>query len=45
MAMFRSASILTAALEARAEFSVRLMFVKALLTHKEYDREEWKKWA
>jgi len=30
---------------ARVEFSKRLMFVKALLTHKEYDREEWKKWA
>jgi mRNA interferase HigB len=29
----------------RAEFSVRLMLVKALLTHNEYDREEWKKWA
>jgi mRNA interferase HigB len=28
----------------RVEFSKRLMFVKALLTHKEYDREEWKKW-
>jgi mRNA interferase HigB len=21
------------------------VYVKALLTHKEYDREEWKKWA
>jgi len=21
------------------------LYVKALLTHKEYDREEWKKWA
>ena len=29
----------------RAEFSVRLVLVKALLTHNEYDREEWKKWA
>lgn len=28
----------------RVEFSKGLMFVKALLTHKEYDREEWKKW-
>ena len=30
---------------ARVQFSKRLVFVKALLTHKEYDREEWKKWA
>jgi mRNA interferase HigB len=29
---------------ARVEFSKRLVFVKALLAHKEYDREEWKKW-
>ena len=29
---------------ARVQFSKRLVFVKALLTHKEYDREEWKKW-
>jgi len=21
------------------------LYVKALLTHKDYDREEWKKWA
>ena len=28
----------------RVEFSKGLMFVKALLNHKEYDREEWKKW-
>ncbi len=29
----------------RVEFSKRLMFIKALLTHKEYDREEWKQWG
>jgi mRNA interferase HigB len=29
----------------RAAFHIRTLFVKALLTHKEYDREEWKKWA
>ena len=29
----------------RADLSRRRLFVKALLTHKEYDREEWKKWA
>jgi mRNA interferase HigB len=29
----------------RVEFSKQLMFVKALLNHKEYDREDWKKWA
>jgi mRNA interferase HigB len=23
----------------------REVYVKALLTHKEYDREEWKKWC
>ena len=23
----------------------RTIYIKALLTHKEYDREEWKKWA
>ena len=23
----------------------RTIYVKALLTHKEYDREEWKKWV
>jgi mRNA interferase HigB len=23
----------------------RTIYLKALLTHKEYDREEWKKWA
>lgn len=30
---------------ARVEFSKSLMFVKALLRHKEYEREGWKKWA
>lgn len=29
----------------RAAFRIRTLFVKTLLTHKEYDREEWKKWA
>ena len=26
-------------------YPARTIYVKALLTHKEYDREEWKKWA
>jgi mRNA interferase HigB len=26
-------------------FPARTIYVKALLTHKEYDREEWKKWV
>ena len=26
-------------------FGTRELYVKALLTHKEYDREEWKKWC
>jgi mRNA interferase HigB len=26
-------------------FAKNKLYVKALLTHKEYDREEWKKWA
>ena len=26
-------------------FATREIYVKALLTHKEYDREEWKKWC
>ena len=26
-------------------FRRQRLYVKALLTHKEYDREEWKKWA
>jgi mRNA interferase HigB len=26
-------------------FPGREIYVKALLTHKEYDREEWKKWC
>ena len=26
-------------------YPVRTIYLKALLTHKEYDREEWKKWA
>lgn len=26
-------------------FGKQKLYVKALLTHKEYDREEWKKWA
>ncbi len=28
-----------------AVYRVQKLYVKALLTHKEYDREEWKKWA
>ncbi len=27
------------------EYRKRKIYVKALLTHKEYDREEWKKWV
>lgn len=26
-------------------FAAREIYVKALLTHKEYDREDWKKWC
>jgi mRNA interferase HigB len=26
-------------------FAAREIYVKALLTHQEYDREEWKKWC
>jgi mRNA interferase HigB len=26
-------------------YPARTIYVKALLTHKEYDREEWKKWV
>lgn len=26
-------------------FAAREIYVKALMTHKEYDREEWKKWC
>jgi mRNA interferase HigB len=26
-------------------YPARTIYIKALLTHKEYDREEWKKWA
>lgn len=29
----------------RAVYPKQKLYVKALLTHKEYDREEWKKWA
>ena len=27
------------------DYPTKRIFVKALLTHKEYDREEWKKWV
>lgn len=27
------------------DYPTKRIFVKALLTHKQYDREEWKKWA
>ena len=30
---------------ATAFYPARTIYLKALLTHKEYDREEWKKWA
>jgi mRNA interferase HigB len=30
---------------ATADFRRRILYVKALLTHKEYDRGEWKKWS
>jgi mRNA interferase HigB len=26
-------------------YPARTLYLKALLTHKEYDKEEWKKWA
>jgi len=26
-------------------YRLQKLYVKALVTHKEYDREEWKKWA
>ena len=26
-------------------YPARTIYLKALVTHKEYDREEWKKWA
>jgi mRNA interferase HigB len=29
----------------RTEFGLQKLYVKALLTHKEYDKEEWKRWA
>ena len=29
----------------RIDFPTQRLFVKALLTHKEYDRGEWKKWV
>ena len=28
-----------------AVYAKQKLYAKALLTHKEYDREEWKKWA
>ena len=32
-------------LVATVYYPARTIYLKALLTHKEYDREEWKKWA
>jgi len=29
----------------RVNYTYRTLYVKALLTHKEYDRKEWMKWA
>jgi mRNA interferase HigB len=29
----------------RVTYSKQKLYIKALLTHKEYDREEWKRWA
>lgn len=29
----------------RAEYGLQKLYIKALLTHKEYDRKEWKRWA
>ncbi len=29
----------------KVDYRAKLLMVKTLLTHKEYDREEWKKWA
>jgi len=30
---------------ATVSFAAQQLYVKALLTHKEYDRKEWRKWA
>jgi mRNA interferase HigB len=30
---------------ATVRYSQQKLYVKALLTHKEYDREDWKEWA
>jgi mRNA interferase HigB len=29
----------------RVDFGKQKLYLKAVLTHKEYDRKEWKKWA
>jgi mRNA interferase HigB len=29
----------------KADLKMKILMVKALLTHKEYERGEWKKWA
>ncbi len=29
----------------KVDYRAKLLMVKTFLTHKEYDREEWKKWA
>lgn len=30
---------------ARVNYPARRLYVKALLTHREYDRKEWMKWV
>ena len=30
---------------AKVDYRAKLLMVKAFLTHREYDREDWKKWA
>jgi len=29
----------------RVKYNLRRIYVKALLNHREYDRQEWMKWA
>lgn len=29
----------------KVDYPTKCVFVKALLTHREYDRKEWMKWA
>ena len=29
----------------KVDYRARLLMIKAFLTHKQYERDEWKKWA